>query len=341
MAKILAAELGADAELLCHPVDVGFHLEIAERVAVGRPRGRKRVEVARRGELDRLERLFGARPADDDRQVVGRAGGGPERQDLLLEEGHQPVAGQERRRPLVEECLVGGAATLGDEEEFVGVLALRIDLDLRRQVGTRVALLEHRDRRELGIAQVALEVGIADALCDGALVISFGPDRAALLAHDDRRARVLAHGQDAAGGDIGVLQQVGGDELVVRCRLRIVEDGAQLPQMSGPQEVVDVEKGLLGKKPQRLPLDDHDLAPAEAFDPDALVREFLIGRVVGAERKEFAIGESRNGGHRGLQETGGGWRDEESTPSSASVAAGEDAEGSSRARRRRLGQDGV
>jgi hypothetical protein len=34
----------------------------------------------------------------------------------------------------------------------------------------------------------------------------------ALLAHDDRGAGVLAHRQHAAGGDVGVLQQIEGDE---------------------------------------------------------------------------------------------------------------------------------
>ena len=268
----------------------------------------------------------------------------PERQDLLLQEGHHAVLGQERRRRLEEEGLVGRAAALGDEEEFVGVLALGIDLDLRRQVGSRVALLEHRERRELRIAQVALEVGVADALGDGALVIAVGPDRAALLAHDDRRAGVLAHGQDAAGGDIGVLQQVVGDELVVRGRLRIVEDGAQLPQMSGPQQVVDVDEGLLGKKPDRLALDDHDLAPAEAFDPDALVRELPIGRR--RRRRAGRVRDRRKPERRTSRAPGNGRRlrgDDESTPSSASVAAAStDAEGAQAARGvGDLGQDGV
>ena len=41
--------------------------------------------------------------------------------------------------------------------------ALGVDLDLRRHVRARVLLLEHGDGRELGIAQIALEVGVARA----------------------------------------------------------------------------------------------------------------------------------------------------------------------------------
>ena len=46
----------------------------------------------------------------------------------------------------------------------------------------------------------------------------------ALLALHDGRAGVLAHGQDAAGGDGGVLQQVERDEAIVGRGLGVVED---------------------------------------------------------------------------------------------------------------------
>ena len=62
---------------------------------------------------------------------------------------------------------------------------------------------------------------------DRAFVVAVGPDEPALLAHDDRGAGVLAHRQHAAGRDIGVLQKIIGDELVVRGRLGVVEDVAR------------------------------------------------------------------------------------------------------------------
>ena len=278
---------------------LGLHGEVAEGVRGLRAFGRQRVEVARRGELHGLQRLLGGEAADDDGEMIGRAGGGAERQDLLLEERHQPLPGQHRRRRLVEEGLVRRAAALRHEQELVGVLTLGIDLDLRRQVRARVDLLEHRQRRDLRIAQVLLEIRVADALRDRALVRAVGQDGAALLAHDDRGAGVLAHRQDAAGGDVSVLEEVVGDELVVSRRLGIVEDRGELPKVPRPQEMVDVDHRLLGEPPDRLALDDDDLTRAEPLDAHAVGGEPAVGRRVRAEREQLAMDIGRLGGHCG------------------------------------------
>ena len=206
MAEILAAELRPDAEVLCELVNFGFELEIAERPSVRRAARRQRVEIAGGGEFHRLQGLLGAQAPDDDGEVIGRAGGGAEGQDLLLQEGDHPLVGQDRGRRLVEEGLVGRAAALGDEQEFVGVVALGGDVDLRRQVVAGVLLLERRERRDLAVAQVLLQIGVADALGDRRLVVPLGPHAPALLGDHDGGAGVLAHRQHAAGGDIGVLQ---------------------------------------------------------------------------------------------------------------------------------------
>ena len=174
--------------------------------------------------------------------MVGRARRGAEREHLLLEEGEHAVVGEDCRRRLEQERLVGGAAALGDEQKLVGVLPFRVDLDLGRHVVAGVLLLEHGERRELGIAQVPLEIGVAGALGERRLVLAVGPDQPALLAHDDRGAGVLAHGQHAAGGDVGVLEEIEGDELVVVGGLGVVEDGAELLEMARPQQVVDVDE---------------------------------------------------------------------------------------------------
>ena len=95
---------------------------------------------------------------------------------------------------------------------------------------------------------------------DRRLVVAVGPDEPALLGDDDRGAGVLAHRQHAAGGDIGVLQEVVGDELVVVGRLRVVEDLGELGEMAGAQQMVDVDHRLLRRAPERLALDDQELA---------------------------------------------------------------------------------
>ena len=98
------------------------------------------------------------------------------------------------------------------------------------------------------------------------------------LADDDRGAGVLAHRQHAAGGDVGVLQQIVGDELVVGGRLGIVEDLRELGEMAGAQQMVDVDHRLFGEQPQRLALDDQHLAPHRPLDPHALAGELAIRR---------------------------------------------------------------
>ena len=74
VAEIFAAELRADAELLRELVDLLLQREIAKRMSVGPSRSGERVEIVRRGEFHRLQRQLRARAADDDRQVIGRAG---------------------------------------------------------------------------------------------------------------------------------------------------------------------------------------------------------------------------------------------------------------------------
>ena len=93
VAEVLAAELGADAELAGELQDLLFEVAVAERVAELGARARQRVEVARRRQLGDLEVVLGRHAADDDRQVVGRAGGGAERAQLLVEERRQPPRG--------------------------------------------------------------------------------------------------------------------------------------------------------------------------------------------------------------------------------------------------------
>ncbi len=228
-------------------------------------------------------------------KVIGRARRGAERQHLLLQEREQAIPGQHRRRRLEQKALVGGTAALGHEHELVGVIAFGVDLALRRHVVGGVLLLIHRQRRHLRVAQIAAQIRIARALRQRGLVVAVGDDVAALLAHDDRGAGVLAHRQHAAGRDIGVLQEVEGDELVVVAGLLVVEDGAQLLQMPRAQIVVDVAEGGLRQRPQRLARHHHHVAAEHLLDPHALARDLLVGRLVLAERKQRRVLVGRNG----------------------------------------------
>ncbi len=71
VAEVFAAELGADAHLLSHLVDLRLHLQVAERLSVIVAARGQGVEVARAGQLDRFQGQLRRGAADDDGQVVG------------------------------------------------------------------------------------------------------------------------------------------------------------------------------------------------------------------------------------------------------------------------------
>ena len=284
-----------------------LELEVAEPVRVHAPRRRQVVEVVRRGVLRGLQRELRRRAADDDREVVRRAGGRAERADLLVEELQHPLGVQDRLRLLVEERLVRRAAALGHEEELVLRLVRRarrrVELDLRRQVGAGVLLLPHGHRRELGVAQVELGVGVVDAPADPLAVVGAGEHALGLLAHHDRGAGVLAHRQHAAGGDVDVLEQVERDEPVVAAGLRVVDDPAELGEVRGPQEVRDVVHRLGGEQPQRRGVDLEERPAVRLEGADALGAEQPVRRLVGARAAAGRSSGSRLHGRRQL--TGG------------------------------------
>ena len=159
----LAAELGADAEGVGDLQELGLEGEVAEGAPVLVAGGRERVVPMGGGELDGLHRRLGGGAADDEGEVVGRAGRGAERAHLVGEEGDEGLGVQDGLGLLVEVALVGRAAALGDEVELVARALARGDVDLRGQVGAGVALRPHVERGELRVAEVVLGVGLVDA----------------------------------------------------------------------------------------------------------------------------------------------------------------------------------
>ena len=59
-------------------------------------------------------------------------------------------------------------------------------------------------------------------------------------------------GKHAAGGDVGVLEKVVGDELVVVRRLGVLDDGLEARQMRGAEQMIDVGEGRFRQRPHRL-----------------------------------------------------------------------------------------
>ena len=95
-------------------------------------------------------------------------------------------------------------------------------------------------------------------------------------------------------------------------RLRVVENGAKLLEVARPQQMIDVDIGLLGQRPDRLAVDDHDLATADVLNAHAVIgeagdAELAVGGVVLAEREQrrVVIGGERmgDGGVHGVRPT--------------------------------------
>ena len=293
MAEIFAAELRADAERLRHFLDLALHLAVAEGVAVLGAALRQRIVIFAGGELHRLHRQLGRSAADDDGEMVRRAGRGAEREHFFFQEGEHAVAGEDRRRRLEQKRFVGRAAALGDEQELVFAIgaaaALGIDLDLRRHVGAGVLLLEHRQRRELRIAQIAFQISVARAFGERRLVVAGAPDEPALLAHDDRGAGVLAHRQHAAGGDVRVLEKFVGDELVVVRGFGVFDDRFERGEMRRAQQMIDVVERGLRQRAQGFARHHQHVFAHDALDAHAVGCDFPVRRIVLAERKQRRV----------------------------------------------------
>src|SRR5476649_2272694 len=106
----------------------------------------------------------------------------------------------------------------------------------------------------------------------------------------------LKNANIAAGGDVGVFQKIVSHELVVRRRLRVVEDGAQLLEVRRAQQMIDVGEGGLGQRAQSLMADHQHVLAHHLLKRDAADLELAIGRLVGAEREQRCVVVGRRGG---------------------------------------------
>ncbi len=185
---------------------------------------------------------------------------------------------------------------------MVGIMALGVDFHLRRHVRAGVLLFEHRDRRQLRIAQIAFQIRIAGALGQRRLVVAAGPDEPALLAHDDRGAGVLAHRQHAAGGDIGVLEKIVSDELVVIRRFRVLDDMFEAGKMRGAEQMIDVGERRLRQRAERVAGHHQYFFAQHELDPHALGGDLAVRRLILAKREQrrVLVGRRRMGGKGGV-----------------------------------------
>ncbi len=144
VAEIFAAKLCADAKRLCQFVNFGFHFQITESMTSFGTLRWQTVEITRRCQFHSLQIHFSGRAANNDCQMIGRAGRCAEAEDLVLEEVDHAVMRQQRWRALKQKSLVGRTAALSYKQELIGVFAFFIDVDLSRQIVLGVLFFEHR-----------------------------------------------------------------------------------------------------------------------------------------------------------------------------------------------------
>ena len=122
----------------------------------------------------------------------------------------------------------------------------------------------------------------------GGFVVSVGPDLLSLFAHDDRRAGILAHGQDTAGRDVGILQQIPCDEMIVGRGVLVVEDTGELLEVPRPEKMRRIIESLRRQFCQAGALHGKDIGPVEFFQAD-MVGAYKQARISYGHGKYFGV----------------------------------------------------
>ena len=148
---------------------------------------------------------------------------------------------------MIEEGFVSRTPTLGHEKKVVAIAVRREQVDLSGQVALGIDLFIHGERCHLRIAQVFLCVCIIDAFGKRGLVTPTRPDSLAFFTKDNGGARVLAKGQNAMGGDLGISEHSQRDRTIIFCSFRIVKNRSDLLQVLRAEAKGDVFHRCFGE----------------------------------------------------------------------------------------------
>mmetsp|Transcript_89174 Transcript_89174/g.277220 ORF Transcript_89174/g.277220 Transcript_89174/m.277220 type:complete len:556 (-) Transcript_89174:395-2062(-) len=215
MHEVLSTVLRSDAQVLGYVLDLCLPLEVAECSPSSAAGGGKPVQVLAAGQLDRLQIHVSGQATDDESQVVRRARGRAYVRDLLGNELREGLLVQRAFSLLEKLRLIGTATAFCNEQEVVCVALLRHHVDLGRQVGPCVRLLEHGLRGHLRVPQVPFGVRLVDAPREVILVFPISEHVAPALRQDRCSARVLARWHNHSGRHARVLQELKGNKAVV------------------------------------------------------------------------------------------------------------------------------
>ena len=221
---VFAAELGTEADLAGFFPDLFLQFNIAEGASGLVAAGGQIVVILAGSEFDRQQVALSRSAADDERDVIRRAGRGAEGLHFAHKERDEGSRIEDGLGLLVEVALVGAAAALGHTEETILHAFGRLDVDLGGQVAFCIDFLVHRQRGILAVTKVLFGVGLEDTFRKRFLIAETGPDLLAFLAVDDGSTCILAERKLAFTGHLGVSQHRQGDVFVVFRRFRIGED---------------------------------------------------------------------------------------------------------------------
>ncbi len=287
--KIFTAKLCAETELFGLSLELFFKFAVTESVAQFVAMVGQRIEIFHRGLLHNFEIFFSRSAADHDGDVIGRTCGCAEALHFLHKEGDKSLRIEYGFGLLIEICLVGRAAAFGHEEKFVFVTLGGMDVNLRGEVAAGVYLVIHCEGGVLRVAQVVSGICDIDALRDALLVVTACVDVLAFLAVADGRAGVLAEGELALGGHLGVAEHGEGYKLVVLGCFGIGEYlGHHLVVLATEHECV-VMGTCPGKHGESLWIYYEKLMASPVFDLYIVGSEFIIFGCVGSQREHRLI----------------------------------------------------
>ena len=223
--------------------------------------------------------------------MIRRACCGSQAGDLLAQELKQALFFQNCFRLLIEEGLVGATATLRHEQELIAVALGQRNVDLGGQVGSRIDFVPHRGGRHLGVTQVEVVIGLGNTVRDVFGIATIGQDAVATLGHDQGGSGVLTHGENATRSNVGVLEQIKSNVLVVAGRLGVIQDGAQLGKVCGAKEVVDFLVGGVGKELEcfRRNRSESVLAKCDGFNTFVAEQSPVVVRRLTVQDLVFAL----------------------------------------------------
>ena len=291
--EIFAAELRAESDLVRLFQHLLLQFHVAERASRGVARGGQVVVVVGGGELHGQQVLLCRGAADDEGNVVGGASRRAEALHLLYHERHQRGGVQDGLGLLVQVSLVGRAASLGNAEETVFHTFRSLDVNLCGEVALGVHLLIHAQRGVLAVAQVLLRISLVDAFREGLLIAIAGPHLLAFLAVDDGRAGVLAEGQHALAGHLGVAKERQGHVLVIVAGFGVVQNLGHLLVVRTAQHERHVAEGRVCHRRQTFGSHLQDGVSLKLADRHIILGQQIVFSIILARLEHRCILEFR------------------------------------------------